>query len=189
MKIFFIRHGEADPKLEGAPLTEKGIIEADSVAKELLKYDFDKAYYSDLIRAKDTANSYLKLNREIKSIEDSNLREVYRILVGGPIKEGTSQDREKNDKKRADKIFEELLKNNENVIVFCHGNIIRYYLNKILKSKDNIWESLIINNGSISIIESEGDSLKIKAINLINHLPENILSEILSMNRKETYLE
>lgn len=188
MKIFFVRHGEANPKLEGVPLTEKGFIEANFAAKELLKYNFSKAYFSDLIRAKDTASSYLNFNKDLESIEDSRLREVYRVLVGGPIKEGTSEEREENDKKRADEIFEELLKNEKDIVVFCHGNIIRYYLNKVLGSKKNIWESLTLNNGSISILEFKDNLLQIKAINLINHLPEKILSKILNDDKKEVYL-
>lgn len=183
MKIFFVRHGEANANLDGVPLTEKGLLEAKSATKELMKYNFDKIYSSNLLRAKQTCEEFTK-----DYVEDARLREVYRVLVGGPIKEGTSQDREINDKKRADEIFEELLKNKGDIVVFCHGNIIRYYLNKVLKSKDNIWDSLVLNNGSISIMESEGGSLKIKAINLINHLPEDILSEILNTNRKEIYL-
>ena len=181
MKIFFVRHGEADSKIEGAPLTEKGFLEAKAVAKELLKYNFDKVYYSDLKRAKQTAEEYLRLNLGIDSFEDSRLREIYRVLIGGPIKEGTSLDRESNDRKRADEIFNELIKERRDMVVFCHGNIIRYFLNKVLKSKDNLWESMIINNGSISILESNKSGLKIKEINFYDHLDMK--------NKENIYLE
>lgn len=188
MKIFLVRHGEADAEIEGNPLTEKGILEANSVAEELLKYDFKKIYYSDLLRAKETADPYLKLNKDIKSFEDSRLREIYRVIIGGPIKEGTSPDREINDRKRADEIFNEMIKNEGNILVFCHGNIIRYFLNKALKSNDNLWESMKINNGSISILGFKKESLKIEEINLINHLPRDVLSDIPDSSKKEIYL-
>jgi len=183
MKIILVRHGEADSNIEGVPLTEKGILEANSVAKELKKYSFGKFYSSDLLRAKQTCEAFTK-----NYIEDERLREIYRVLIGGPEKIGTSENREINDKKRADEIFEEILKKGEDVVIFCHGNIIRYYLNKVLKSKEKLWENMIINNCSISILESNGDTLEIKEINLINHLPENLLEEIKNSKKKEVYL-
>lgn len=182
MKIYLIRHGEADSKVDDVPLTKKGLDEAKTIANELLNYKFEKIYFSDLLRAKQTAEIYLKLNPDIETISDERLREIYRVLIGGPEKIGTSENREINDKKRADEFFEEILKKGDDVAIFCHGNIIRYYLNKVLNSKENIWNSLTINNGSISILEIENSLLRINAINLINHLPKNILENIFNQN-------
>jgi len=92
MKIFLVRHGEANPEREGVPLTEKGILEAKAVAKKLKKYNFEKVYSSNLLRAKQTCEEFTK-----NYLEDSRLREIYRVLIGGPIKEGTSKDREIKD--------------------------------------------------------------------------------------------
>jgi len=182
MKIFLIRHGEATTINEEVILTSKGILEAKSVAKELSKYVFSKIYTSDLKRSRDTAKEYVLLTKKGKLIETEKLREIYRVLVGGPVKSNALKDREKKDKKRIDKIFEELLKENRNILVFCHGNVIRYFLNKVLKSKENIWEKITINNASISILEFEKKQLTIKGINLIGHLPEEIKKEIYNSN-------
>ncbi len=181
MKIYLIRHGEADSKIEGVPLTKKGLDEARIVANELLNYKFKKIYFSDLLRAKQTADIYLELNSDMEAVSDERLREIYRVLIGGPEKIGTSENREINDKKRADEIFEEILKKGEDVAIFCHGNIIRYYLNKVLKSKENLWESLTINNCSISIMGLEENNLKIEGINLNKNLARD--------EKKEVYLE
>jgi len=181
MKIYLIRHGEADSKIEGAPLTKRGLEEAEIVANELLNYQVERVYFSDLLRAKQTAEAYLKLNPKIKNVCEERLREIYRFLIGGPEKIGTSKDRKINDKKRADEIFEEILKKEEDVAIFCHGNIIRYYLNKVLKSKENIWEYLTIDNCSISIISLENSILKIEGINLNKNLKKE--------EKKEGYLE
>jgi serine/threonine-protein phosphatase PGAM5 len=183
MKIFLVRHGEADSEIEGVPLTNKGILGAKSVAGALKKYNFEKIYSSDLLRVKQTCEEFTK-----NYIEDSRLGEVYRVLIGGPIKEGTSEGRETRDKKRADEFFEELLKKNGDPLIFCHGNLIRYYLNKVLKSKENLWESMTINNCSISILEFKDNLLEIKEVNLINHLPKEILEEISNSGKKEVYL-
>lgn len=81
MKIILVRHGESDSKIKGNPLTKKGVLEANYVAKELKKYSFGKVYSSDLIRAKQTCEAFTK-----KYIEDKRLGEIYRVLIGGPIK-------------------------------------------------------------------------------------------------------
>lgn len=181
MKIYLIRHAEANSKIEGAPLTKRGIKEAKIVAKELLNCKIERVYFSNLLRAKQTAQEYLKLNPSVKSTCEEKLSEIYRVLIGGPEKIVTSKDRKINDKKRADEIFEEILKKEEDVAIFCHGNIIRYYLNKVLKSKENLWEHLTIDNCSISIISLENSILKIEGINLNKNLKKE--------EKKEVYLE
>ena len=181
MKIYLIRHGEADSKIEGAPLTKRGLEEAEIIANELLNYQVERVYFSDLLRAKQTAEAYLKLNPKMKNVCEERLREIYRFLIGGPEKIGTSKDRKINDKKRADEVFKEMLKKGEDVAIFCHGNIIRYYLNKVLKSKENLWENLTINNCSISILSWEKNILKIEGINLNKNLKKE--------EKKEVYLE
>ena len=54
----------------------------------------------------------------------------------------------------------------ENIAIFCHGNIIRYFLNKVLKTENNIWESLVIDNCSVSIIEKNEKGIFVNGINL-----------------------
>ncbi len=188
MKIFLIRHGQTKIVSEKAILTERGIMEAKFVGKELSKYNFSRVYTSDLIRSEDTAKEYFKFAKTKKLIKTEKLREIYRVLIGGPIKSNSPEDRERKDKESADKIFEELLKEKKNVLVFCHGNIIKYFLNKVMKSKENLWEGITINNCSISILEFEKNKLSIKTINLIGHLPEESKREIYNSDNREIYL-
>lgn len=160
MKLFFVRHGHTEIVNGEAKLSKEGTSQSKELAKKLRKIKFSKIYTSDLERSKDTAKEYSE-----NFIEDKRLREVYRVLVGGPKKDGTSPDRESKDKKRADEFFQEILNKDGNIIVFCHGNIIRYFLNKILKSKENLWENLVLDNCSVSIIEKNEKGLSIKSIN------------------------
>ena len=178
MRLFLIRHGHTKIVNGEAILSKEGISQSKELAKKLRKIDFDKVYTSDLERSKNTAREYSDT-----FIEDNRLREVYRVLVGGPEKEGTSSNREFEDKKRADEFFQEILKENGNILVFCHGNIIRYFLNKILKSKENLWENLISDNCSVSIIEKNEKELFIRGINLKGDFEENI------KNFNNVYLE
>ncbi len=169
MKLFLIRHGEANSEEIEVNLTPKGIMQSKAIAKELTKYSFSKIYSSDLMRAKTTAKEYINLTNH-KVTETKDLREIYRVLVGGPIKENTSESREKKDAIRADRFFKKICNSKEDVLVFCHGNIIRYFINKILKSKENLWENVIIDNCSMSILELSPTIKKIKCINLTTHL-------------------
>jgi len=165
MKLFLIRHGHTEIINGEAKLSEKGILQSKELAKKLKNLKIDKIYSSDLERTKKTAKEHSE-----SFVEDKRLREVYRVLVGGPKKEGTSLNRENEDKTRADDFFNEIIENEENFAIFCHGNIIRYFLNKIIKSRENLWKNLVLNNCSISIIEKNKNGLFIKGINLNKHL-------------------
>jgi serine/threonine-protein phosphatase PGAM5 len=161
MRLFLIRHGHTENVDGEAKLSKKGISEAKVIAKKLNDLKFDKVFTSDLIRSIETVKEFTE-----DYIPDQRLREVYRVLIGGPEKVGTSEDRKEKDRKRADDFFKEVLKEEGNIAIFCHGNIIRYFLNKILKTEHNIWESLVIDNCSISIIENNEKGIFVNRINL-----------------------
>ena len=177
MKLFLIRHEHTEVINGEAKLSEKGILQSKKLTKKLRDLKIDKIYSSDLERAKETAKEYSE-----NFVEDKRLREVYRVLVGGPKKEGTSPNRESEDKKRADDFFNEIIENEGNFAIFCHGNIIRYFLNKIIKSKENLWKNLVLDNCSISIIEKNENGLFIRGINLKGSFEED-------MELENVYLE
>jgi len=177
MKLFLIRHEHTEVINGEAKLSEKGILQSKKLTKKLRDLKIDKIYSSDLERAKETAKEYSE-----NFVEDKRLREVYRVLVGGPKKEGTSPNRESEDKKRADDFFNEIIENEGNFAIFCHGNIIRYFLNKIIKSKENLWKNLVLDNCSISIIEKNENGLFIRGINLKGSFEEG-------MELENVYLE
>jgi len=169
MKLFLVRHGRTEIINGEAKLSEEGVSQSKKLVEKLKKIKFDKIYTSDLERSKSTTKEYSK-----NFIQDVRLREIYRVLVGGPEKDRTSLNRKTQDKKRADNFFEKILEEKGNILIFCHGNIIRYFLNKILKSKENLWESLVLDNCSISIIEKKDKRLFIRGINLNDNFEENI---------------
>jgi broad specificity phosphatase PhoE len=172
MKLILVRHGEADSKTEGTPLTEKGISQAKILSKELKKYDFDKIYSSPLLRAKQTCEEFTK-----NYIEDERLKEIYCVLIGGPIKEGTSLNRKLQDKENVESIFTELIDFNEkNILIFTHANLIRYFIKKILNiNNKNLWKEMIIDNCSMIIIEKNENKIFIKVVNKNDYLPSEDL--------------
>tara|TARA_Y100000310_G_C20571476_1_gene758243 strand:- start:627 stop:1163 length:537 start_codon:yes stop_codon:yes gene_type:complete len=161
MRLFLIRHGHTENIDGEARLSKQGISEAKIIAKKLSNLKFYKVFTSDLTRSIETIKEFTE-----DYISDERLREVYRVLIGGPEKVGTSEGREERDKKRSDDFFKEILEEKENIAIFCHGNIIRYFLNKVLKTENNIWESLVIDNCSVSIIEKNEKGIFVNGINL-----------------------
>lgn len=90
------------------------------------------------------------------------------------MKEGTSPERERLDKIRADSVFDWLFTlKNKNILLFTHGNLIRYLIAKVLSAKpSSFWEELIISPGSISIIEIDKGRAQLKAVNWYSHQHE-----------------
>jgi len=174
-KILLLRHGEAKKIGEDTILTEKGNNEAKALAKKLQEITINKIYVSDLTRAQETMQHYLNgIKEKPEVVTTEKLREIYRVLVGGPERVGTPKDRKEKDKQRADEIYEKLLKEKGNIAVFAHGNIIRYLLIKAMDIQfTDLWNRLFLNTGSISVIEKTKEGLvRVNAINLIEHLPE-----------------
>ena len=168
MKIFLIRHGKATIVENDEILTKKGHLEAKSVCMEIEKYPVDEFFSSDLTRSKQTC-SYLE-NHSIKY--SSKIREIYRVLIGGNPKEGSSPNRYENDKKRADEFWDHLMNLDTNVAIFMHGNLIKYYLMKSLNIPEaKLFDNLLISNGSITIINKTKNALRVEGINLRSHLP------------------
>ena len=85
MKLYIIRHGESENNLNGCytgwqqvSLTKKGFDEAEHIRKFLEKKTFDKVYTSDLIRAKQTAETALPgcTYEETSLLREINLGEL-----------------------------------------------------------------------------------------------------------------
>lgn len=80
--LYLMRHGKTDwnekHKLQGSvdiPLNDEGRVMAGKAAKQYSDVHFDVCYCSPLLRAKETAEIFLK-NRNIPIIFDDRLREM-----------------------------------------------------------------------------------------------------------------
>jgi broad specificity phosphatase PhoE len=173
-RLFLTRHGDALPSQKDVVLSKEGLKQAKMLARRLQRIEITKAFVSDLTRAKQTFQEYHKLKPQIPFQITKELREIYRVLVGGPVREGTPPSREAEDRERADKAFNHIieeLKHNDNILLFIHGNLIRYFLAKVFNPpKVNLWESIQVDNASISLIEYKDGRLSIKMINDTGHV-------------------
>jgi broad specificity phosphatase PhoE len=190
MILILIRHGQADGEGD-SPLSEKGIAQAVAVAKKLSNINITKVYTSNYARAQGTYLEYQKLKPHIPVIVDPDLKEIYRFIVGGPIKEGTRENRAEEDTARAEKVIKELLENNDDevIAIFSHGNIMRYMLAKALGIKPKyMWSGVTLNCGSISVIQVKNDTMNAKMINGIDHLSHTDVNDFYTRYEETKYL-
>ena len=113
---------------------------------------------SELTRAKKTCEELINLTKDLTPIFTEELNEIYRVIVGGPEKEGTSEGREERDRNRAESFYRKIKELNEkgDVAIFCHGNIIRFFMAKI-KEKDpkTMWEDMKIKPATAIVYNLE----------------------------------
>jgi serine/threonine-protein phosphatase PGAM5 len=62
-----------------------------------------------------------------------------------------------------------------NDIIVCHGNVIRYFVTKVLKVDTMAWLQMSISNCSLTILRILPDgTMKLDAFSDYGHIPENM---------------
>jgi 2,3-bisphosphoglycerate-dependent phosphoglycerate mutase len=172
MKILLVRHGEAVVQEDDSVLTDLGVKQAEKLAEYLKGLEIDRVVCSSLTRTKQTAEKYLNLNPDVDYEETDDAIEIYRKIIGGAEKPGTSDGREERDKERANKFFERLQKSREGcIVVFSHGNMIRYLLSKFAGKKADAFFSTDIFTASVSEIE-DGEIVGINNVKFLGELAQ-----------------
>ncbi len=193
-EVYLIRHCHPDYSLEkklgeqNMPLSAVGIKQRRYLTKRLLGMNINSVYTSQIVRAKETATSFLRQSKK-KEIVDERINEIdwqhwYRIKYFHM----TEQEREKKLKrhkfldKELDKMqvvareaLTDICQSNKGkrIAVFSHGNFIKALLTGILNADVIGFLSLEIFQSSISkvVVDKEG-YVKISYINDVNHLPQ-----------------
>ena len=181
LTVYFIRHGNAGgPDINavlGPPLTRLGEHQAARVAERLAHEKFNHIYTSDLARAYDTTRAILKHQAGTPYTVTTDIREVthYNFIKAAHTPKAAMR---KSVKKEWDAVthFAEHLRRlhppGEQILVVCHGNLIRTIM-PILGGKDPKESILIdINNASLTILEvwPSGEAV-VKLANCTKHLP------------------
>lgn len=158
MQVFLVRHGWADEL--GEHLIEGGTSQAKAVAAALARKRVDEVFCSDLTRAKETAEPFVKAS-EAPVIYTPELREI--------AKGGSHIDVERFWWFLVERSLQ--VEPFANIAVFCHGNVIRYFLAQALKiSPDSLWENMEISCGSISTLEFIEGRPVVRLVNSECHL-------------------
>lgn len=181
MNIILIRHGEtlANIEKDSKPiLTIKGKHQIIELAKRLKKSKIDIIYSSDLERASITAREIQKNCKNLELIETQELREIFRLIIGGDPKVGTRPNRFEEDLERAENFWKKMINwKYKNVAIVCHGNIIRFFLSKAIGAPAKYFNNFEIDPASVSIININKNKSKVVLVNDIAHIPKELISK------------
>ncbi len=109
---------------------------------------------------------------------------------------GISTEEIARDRQQAEKAFEQYFRpageQNEYEAIICHGNLIRYFICRVLQVSPLIWMNFEIYNSSISTVEIDpmGNAILL-SYNESGHLPEELKTQNLTdmgIGKKDTTL-
>ena len=185
--IYLIRHGEynqidtSDSDI-GNVLTPLGIAQARLLSARLkgMSVKFTSLVSSTMIRAIQTSQI---INADFPKLElkESNLiRECTPPTWRDDIMAKTDPKELSECVDNLEKAFLEFFisspdANDRNDIIVCHGNVIRYFVAKVLKVDTMAWLQMSITNCSLTIIRIMPDGImKLDAFSDSGHIPENM---------------
>lgn len=185
--IYLIRHGEYDQSDTsdaevGKKLTPLGIAQARLLSNRLkeMPVEFTSLTSSTMTRARETA---IVINQDFPKLK---------LQQSDLIRECTPPTRRKDIMKETDslelieckanleKAFEEIFipspdSRDRNDIIVCHGNVIRYFVTKVLNVDPMSWLQMSITNCSLTIIHVLPDgTMKLDTFSDYGHIPENM---------------
>lgn len=185
--IYLIRHGhydEADERDEytGKGLTPLGIAQARLVSARLeaMPVKFTSLISSTMTRARQTAMIINQEFPELKLKQDALISECTPPTWRKDIMAKTDSTEVSECVENIEKAFQEYFipspdENDKNDIIVCHGNVIRYFVTKILKVDTMSWLQMSITNCSLTIVRiTPNGSIKLDTFSDYGHIPENM---------------
>jgi serine/threonine-protein phosphatase PGAM5 len=185
--IYLIRHGEYNQTDTsnsdlGKELTPLGIAQARLLSARLkgMSVKFTSLISSTMIRAIQTAQIINDNFPELELKESSLIRECTPPTWREDIIVKTAPKELSECVDNLEKSFREFFipspdANDRNDIIVCHGNVIRYFVTKVLKVDTMSWLQMSITNCSLTIIRIMPDGImKLDAFSDYGHIPENM---------------
>lgn len=203
LRIYLVRHAQVAANLKGInfndkadlPLTQKGRVQGEKLAKRLMKLGIDKIFISETKRSFQTITPLLKL-KAIPFGKDPRLNEAnFGIFSGLTLKEA---------EERYPRIYKERLKNKwnykipkgesfkdvaerfksflkdlqkvakkeriENTLIMTHATVLKVFLIKYLKFSIEEADSIHFENASISVFDIKEKKIKPIVVNDFHHL-------------------
>ena len=185
--IYLIRHGQYDESDErdeytGKELTPLGIAQARLLSVRLkgMPVEFTSLTSSTMTRARQTA---MIINQEFPELE---LKQSELICECTPptwrkdIMEETDSLELIECKSNLENAFKKFFisspdTNDRDDIIVCHGNVIRYFVTKVLNVDTMSWLQMSITNCSLTIVRiMPNGTMKLDAFGDYGHIPENM---------------
>ncbi len=185
--IYLIRHGRYNHKDKRSPFIGKkliplGIAQARLVATRLrsLGVTFSTLYSSTMTRAKETA---MEINKDFPYLKLKQFRMISECLPTtrrlDVMKEATKEE-VKECENNLDKAFDKFFipspdERTRYDIIVCHGNVIRYFVTKVLQVDTKAWLGMSIGNCSLTAVRIKPDgSMKLLFFGDVGHIPVNL---------------
>jgi serine/threonine-protein phosphatase PGAM5 len=184
--VYLIRRGEydhddqRDPDL-GRGLVPLGVAQARMVASRLraLPVEMTSLHSSTMTRALETA---LVIGEEFPELELESsrlLRECTPPTWREEIMAGENPDDVEACTKQLEEAFPIYLAPSPDAdrhdIIVCHGNVIRYFVTKVLGVDTEAWLGMSIGNCSLTVVTIEADgSMKLLSYSDVGHIPPNL---------------
>ncbi len=185
--IYLIRHGEYSSPYKNAPdselvLTPLGIAQARLVSSRLksMNINFNSLISSTMTRAKQTTEVINQDFPELKPELSDLVRECAPPSWRNNVMAGVDTTEKEECVKNLDQAFQKYFipspdDRDRNDIIVCHGNVIRYYVTKVLQIDAKAMFQMSITNCSLTIITVLPDgTMKLDAFSDYGHISENM---------------
>jgi len=185
--IYLIRHGEYNQADTidsdvGKKLTPLGIAQARLLSARLkaMTIEFTSLTSSTMTRARETAMVIDRDFSGLKLQQSELIRECTPPTWRKDIMDETDSLELVECKANLEKAFEDIFvpspdSKDRNDIIVCHGNVIRYFVTKVLNVDTMSWLQMSISNCSLTIIRVLPDGKKkLDAFSDYGHIPENM---------------
>lgn len=184
--VYLIRHGEYDSLDEreaeaGKGLVPLGVAQARLLAARLraMPVDFTSLEASTMTRARQTA---LVIGEEFPEL-GLQVSELIRECTpptrrGDVMATETEEDLEACTKQLEAaflRYFAPSPEADRHDIVVCHGNVIRYFVTRVLEVDPTAWLGMSIANCSLTVVDVAADgSMKLLSFGDVGHIPPNL---------------
>lgn len=184
--VYLIRHGEYDILDQreadvGKGLVPLGVAQARLLAARLraMPVDFTSLVSSTMTRARQTA---LVIGEEFPELE-LEASELLRECTPPTRREDVMATETEEDLEACTKQLEAAFPRyfapspeaDRHDIVVCHGNVIRYFVTRVLEVDPAAWLGMSIANCSLTVVEVAADgSMKLLSFGDAGHIPPNL---------------
>ncbi len=185
--IYLIRHGEYNSEDErdpdvGKELVPLGIAQTRLLSSRLksMGVEFNSLTSSTMTRARQTA---MLINEDFPWLELKQSK-LIRECTPPTWREDIMADEYETDLNECVKNLETAFKEffipspgegDKHDIIVCHGNVIRYFVTKVLNVDTMAWLQMTIGNCSLTIVNIKPDSsMKLVSFNDLGHIPQNM---------------
>jgi serine/threonine-protein phosphatase PGAM5 len=193
--LYLVRHGQYDHEDEldpdiGHALIPLGVAQARLVADRLrsIPVKMTSLHSSTMTRARQTAQVIGQEFPELKHQQSRLLREctpsTWREDIMIRLEPGESEECEDQLDQAFNNYFLPSPAGDLHDIIVCHGNVIRYFVTKVLGVDSRSWLGMSIGNCSLTVVRVRPDgSMKLSFFGDVGHLPHNLQTGLSSTKR------